>query len=194
MSTSSSYGPIISIIAFISRAGPDHYMVEHVDEDELIGENVLVQDSKWSGPLVVAGFVAFNASQLVAKCLGRNGSGDVIERFLIINKAHCVLPLALMQDIEVGEVLDQGRVLVTGLSEREYMTRSTPGPVLPFPHSPLPFPISFPHLSDCLTYNPLFQPDDFNNVSVTSCFSSVSSLFSSIHACFSIYHSDSYFG
>jgi len=52
------YGPTVPIMAYTSRAGPDHYMVTYVDEDWKIKENDLVQDWRWSGPLVVVDFVA----------------------------------------------------------------------------------------------------------------------------------------
>ena len=142
-------------------------MVEHVDEGRFITENVLVHDPSWPGPLVLVVFVAFNTSQLIAKCLGRNGMGDVIEHFLVFRKSHCILPVRLMQDSEGGEILGR-RVLVTGLSEREYMSRTAPGPVLPFPHSPLPFPLKFPHRLDPFAYNPLYCADE--DTIVTSCF------------------------
>jgi hypothetical protein len=172
----SPYGPIIPIVAYVSRAGPDHYMVEHVDDNHVIRENVLVQDSKWLGPLAVAAFVAFNGSQLVVKCLGRNGAGDVIERYLVVKKLHCLVPISLMQ--ETG-----GRkMLVSGLSEREYMTRSAPGPVLPFPHCPLPFPLQFPRPSQAFVYEPLFYPDE-DVVGLSSCLC-LSKLFSSLHSYF----------
>ena len=100
-----------------------------MDEGRFITENVLVHKPSWPGPLVVVVFVAFNTSQLIAKCLGRNGTGDVIECFLVFGKSCCILPVQLMQDSEGGLVLGR-RVLVTGLSEHGYMSRTAPGPVL----------------------------------------------------------------
>jgi len=157
-------------------------MVEHVDEGRFITENVLVHDSSWPGPLVVVGFVAFNTSQLVAKCLGRNSTGNVIERFLVFRKSNCILPAQLMQDLEGSKVLGR-RVLVTGLSEREYMSRIAPGPVLPFPHSPLPFPLSFPCPLDPFAYDPLFCADEDIMITKSSCFH-VSRFFSFVQSYF----------
>lgn len=153
-------GGVIPITAFVSRAAPDHYMVEHIDDGYFIRENVLVQDFKWAGPLVVAGFVAFNTSQMVVKCVGRNGTGDIIERFLVVDKLHCRVPTSQMGDNENGEGLGRRKKLVTGLSEREYMTRSGPGRVLPFPHSPLPFPLQCYDPSDPFAYEPLSCADE----------------------------------
>src|SRR5271170_769447 len=86
------YGPTVPIMAFTSRAGPDHYMVTFVDEDWKIKKNILVQDWRWSGPLVVVDFVAHNSSQLVTRCIGRNRAGDAIERYLVVKKSDCVVP------------------------------------------------------------------------------------------------------
>jgi hypothetical protein len=160
ISPSSPNRGVIPIIAFISRAAPDHYMVEHIDDGCFIREDVLVQDFGWAGPLAVAGFVAFNTSQMVVKCLGRNGTGDVIERFLVVDKLRCRVPSSQMGDNENGEGLGRRKRLVTGLSEREYMTRSGPGLVLPFPHSPLPFPLQFCDPSHPFAYEPLSCSDE----------------------------------
>jgi len=85
-----------------------------------------------------------------------------------------------MQDLEGSQVLGR-RVLVTGLSEREYMSRIAPGPVLPFPHSPLPFPLSFPCPLDPFAYDPLFCADEDIMITKSSCFTCLDSFPSSNH-------------
>jgi hypothetical protein len=157
-------------------------MVEHVDDNHFIRENVLVQDSTWLGPLAVAAFVAFNGSQLVVKCLGRNGAGDVIERYLVVKKLHCLVPISQMQESGSNEGLGGRKMLVSGLSEREYMTRSASGPVLPFPHCPLPFPLQFPRPSQAFVYESLFYPEE-DVVEWSSCLC-LSKLFSSLRSYF----------
>jgi hypothetical protein len=154
------FGYIIPILSNISRAGPDHYVVDYVDDKELITGNVLVQDSKWPGPLVVVEFVAFNATQLVTRCLGRNSVGDVIERFLIFWKSDCFVPHLRLHDAEDDETLTTKGVLVSGLSEREYLPRDSPGPFLPYPHSPLPFPLLYPRPGFLFRYESSYCVDD----------------------------------
>ena len=135
-------------------------MVDYVDGEDLITENVLVQDTRWPGPLVVAGFVAFNTSQLVTKCLGRNHAGDVIERFLVFKRLDCDVPYHLMCVVEGDEALNMRRVLVTGLSEWEYLPRDYSGPLLPLPHSPLPFPLLYTRPGYLFSYDPSYCTDD----------------------------------
>ena len=158
------YGPTVPIMAFTSRAGPDHYMVTFVDEDWKIKKNILVQDWRWSGPLVVVDFVAHNSSQLVTRCIGRNRAGDAIERYLVVKKSDCVVPPeSLLPD-------EGGNALKIGLTEEEYMARDSPGVDLPFPFSPLPFPIPMVTSACSSNYSPTYLadtplPDDISSSS-----------------------------
>jgi hypothetical protein len=144
------YGPTVPIMAYTSRAGPDHYMVMFVDEDWKIKENILVQDWRWSGPLVVVDFVAHNSSQLVTRCIGRNKAGDAIERYLVVKKSDCVVPPESLLPNEVGDTLKMG------LTEEEYMARDSPGVDLPLPCSPLPFPIPMITSAYLSQYSPTY--------------------------------------
>lgn len=147
------YGPTVPIMAYTSRAGPDHYMVMFVDEDWKIKENILVQDWRWSGPLVVVDFVAHNSSQLVARCIGRSEAGDAIERYLVVKRSDCVVP---SESLLPGE---DGGALKLGLSEDEYLARDFPGVDLPLPGSPLPFPIPMITSAYLSNYSPTYLAD-----------------------------------
>src|SRR5882762_6732228 len=73
--------PVITIYSFACTLHPDHYRVSHTEGS--IGVGTLVKAKTWAGPLHILQFVAQNCLYTVAKCEGRDGSGERIMHFII---------------------------------------------------------------------------------------------------------------
>ena len=91
---------LIMIILEVCRICPDHYKICAI-EGQLWVQSV-VQDSQWSGELVVLQFDGENAQEVVAECRGWDESGHMVVQFLVVEKSQVFRPKRLVRGFRGG--------------------------------------------------------------------------------------------